>query len=49
MQKSIVKLLNMPILLIHDISHLLSYNHEKDEDYKVMHKREQKILKLLRS
>lgn len=37
----------MRILLVHGICHLLGYDHEKDEDYKVMHKQEQKILKLL--
>jgi len=37
----------MPILLVHGVCHLLGYDHEKDEDYKIMHKQEQKILKLL--
>lgn len=39
----------MKILLIHGICHLLGYDHVEDEDYKVMHKQEQKILKLLPS
>lgn len=37
----------MQILLVHGICHLLGYDHEKDEDYKVMHCKEQKLLKKL--
>lgn len=37
----------MRILLVHGICHLLGYDHELDEDYKVMHKKEQSILKKL--
>lgn len=35
------------ILLVHGLFHLLGYDHIKDEDYTVMHKREEKILKKL--
>ncbi|MCX5922753.1 MAG: rRNA maturation RNase YbeY [Candidatus Dependentiae bacterium] len=37
----------MQILLVHGICHLLGYDHEKDEEYEVMHKKEQEILKQL--
>lgn len=37
----------MHILLVHGICHLLGYNHITDEDYKIMHKQEQKLLKKL--
>ncbi|MFC1894350.1 rRNA maturation RNase YbeY [Candidatus Dependentiae bacterium] len=33
-------------LLAHGISHLLGYTHQKDFDYNLMHKFEQKLLKL---
>jgi probable rRNA maturation factor len=35
------------ILLVHGICHLLGYDHETDADYKVMHKKEQWLLKNL--
>jgi len=35
------------ILLVHGICHLLGYDHESDEDYKIMHKKEQGLLKKL--
>lgn len=34
-------------LLVHGICHLLGYDHIKDEDYKIMHKKEAHLLKLL--
>lgn len=34
-------------LLVHGICHLLGYDHIKDEDYKVMHKKETQLLKKL--
>lgn len=37
----------MRILLVHGICHLLGYDHELDEDYKIMHKKEKEILKKL--
>ena len=37
----------MRVLLVHGICHLLGYDHEKDEDYKVMHRKEQFLLKKL--
>lgn len=37
----------MRILLVHGICHLLGYDHELDEDYKVMHKKETILLKAL--
>jgi len=33
------------ILLVHGICHLLGYDHEIDEDYKIMHKKELMLLK----
>jgi rRNA maturation RNase YbeY len=36
------------VLLVHGICHLLGYDHIKDEDYAVMHKKEQALLKKLR-
>lgn len=36
-------------LLIHGICHLLGYDHIKDEEYEVMHKKEEELLKLLQS
>jgi probable rRNA maturation factor len=35
----------MKVLLVHGICHLLGYDHETDEEYKVMHKKEQSLLK----
>ena len=35
------------VILIHGICHLLGYDHIKDEDYMVMHAKEQDILKKL--
>lgn len=37
----------MKILLVHGICHLLGYDHETDEEYKVMHRKELALLKLL--
>lgn len=37
----------MKILLVHGICHLIGYDHIKDEDYAVMHKKEQQLLKKL--
>ncbi|MGE0206334.1 MAG: rRNA maturation RNase YbeY [Candidatus Babeliales bacterium] len=37
----------MQVLLVHGICHLLGYDHIKDEDYKVMHKKELFLLKKL--
>ena len=31
-------------LLVHGVCHLLGYDHIKDEDYEVMHKKEEKLL-----
>jgi rRNA maturation RNase YbeY len=33
------------ILLVHGICHLLGYDHETDTDYRIMHKKEQGLLK----
>ena len=33
-------------LLIHGLLHLLGYDHEKDEDYKIMREKENEILKI---
>lgn len=38
----------MRVLLVHGVCHLLGYDHEKDEDYKVMHRKETALLKLLK-
>ena len=35
------------ILLVHGLFHLLGYDHIKDEDFEVMHMREEKVLKKL--
>lgn len=35
------------VLLVHGICHLLGYDHLDDRDYKVMHKKEQELLKKL--
>lgn len=37
----------LQILLVHGICHLLGYDHERDEDYKVMQKKENFLLKKL--
>jgi rRNA maturation RNase YbeY len=37
----------MQVLLVHGMCHLLGYDHIKDEDYKVMHALEKKLLKQL--
>lgn len=34
----------LPILLVHGICHLLGYDHESEQDYLVMHKKEQELL-----
>lgn len=39
----------MQILLVHGICHLLGYDHIKDEDYKVMKRKESALLKKLNS
>ncbi len=36
-------------LLVHGICHLLGYDHEKDEDYEKMQKKEQQLLKKLQT
>lgn len=36
-------------LLVHGICHLLGYDHIKDEDYKIMHRKETAILKKLQN
>ncbi len=38
---------HMNVLLVHGIFHFLGYDHIKDEDYAIMHKKEQKLLKQL--
>lgn len=35
------------VLLVHGICHLLGYDHELDTDYKIMHRKEQALLKKL--
>lgn len=37
----------MEVLLVHGVCHLLGYDHIEDADYKVMHKKEQFLLKKL--
>ena len=32
------------VLVVHSVLHLLGYDHIKDEDYKIMHKKEKEIL-----
>ena len=39
----------MPILLVHGICHLLGYDHELDEEYKVMQRKENWLLKKIAS
>ena len=38
----------MQVLLVHGICHLLGYDHERDEDYRVMHRKELALLKHLK-
>jgi probable rRNA maturation factor len=38
----------MQLLLVHGICHLLGYDHERDEDYKIMHRKELALLKHLK-
>lgn len=40
---------HLQMLLVHGICHLLGYDHIKDEDYKIMHRKELIILKKLKS
>ena len=40
---------HLQMLLVHGICHLLGYDHIKDEDYKIMHRKELAILKKLKS
>jgi len=35
--------------LVHGICHLLGYDHIKDEEYKLMQKKEEELLDLLKS
>jgi len=37
----------LTVLLIHGLLHLIGYDHEKDEDYKIMREKEDEILKYL--
>ena len=39
----------MRVLLVHGICHLIGYDHERDEDYRVMHRKELALLKHLKS
>jgi len=39
----------LEVLLVHGICHLLGYDHIEDKDYKIMHKKELYLLKILRS
>ena len=39
----------MRTLLVHGICHILGYDHIKDEDYAVMKKKEEELLKLIQS
>lgn len=38
----------LQVLLVHGICHLLGYDHERDEDYRVMHRKELALLKQLK-
>jgi rRNA maturation RNase YbeY len=38
----------VPILLIHGICHLLGYDHETDAEYKIMHRKELELLKIIK-
>lgn len=37
----------MRVLLVHGICHLLGYDHEEEAEYKVMHRKEKALLKIL--
>ncbi len=37
----------LSVLLVHGMLHLLGYDHERDEDYKIMHRKELFLLKSL--
>jgi probable rRNA maturation factor len=37
----------MKVLLVHGICHLLGYDHIEDNDYKVMHKKETELLRII--
>jgi rRNA maturation RNase YbeY len=39
---------HLRVLLVHGICHLLGYDHEKDEDYEIMHREEKRILNRLK-
>lgn len=39
----------MHVLLVHGICHLLGYDHIEDADYKIMHRKEQALLKVLKT
>lgn len=39
----------MQVLLVHGICHLLGYDHIEDEDYEVMKKEEERLLKILKN
>jgi probable rRNA maturation factor len=39
----------MRMLLVHGICHLLGYDHIKDEDYKIMHRKELTLLRQLKN
>ncbi len=39
----------LEVLLVHGICHLLGYDHERDEDFKKMQRKEQMILKKLKN
>lgn len=36
----------LTVLLIHGLLHLIGYDHEKDEDYKIMREKENEILEM---
>ncbi len=38
----------LEVLLVHGVCHLLGYDHELDEDYEIMKKEEERILRSLR-
>ncbi len=38
----------LDVLLAHGIAHLLGHDHEKDEDYRIMHKLEKRLLNSLK-
>jgi rRNA maturation RNase YbeY len=39
----------MHVLLVHGICHLLGYDHIEDADYKIMHRKEMSLLKILKT